>query len=145
MDVVGFLNDVTGNDLLLWKVILATIVFALAGVQVFLAARLWRASTFPPVSTAAASTAHRWVGRVTLVLAVLVAISCVAGPAGPLSPTRVLLHSVFGTLVFLVLSTKFLILRVVKRGFNLLPWVGTTLFLVFGVIWATSVADFVGR
>ena len=74
MDIIGFLNDLTGNNLLFWKVVAATIVFALAGVQVFLAARLWRASTVPRISEASASTAHRWIGRVTLFLGIAVAI-----------------------------------------------------------------------
>jgi hypothetical protein len=43
MDVVKLLNDLTGGQLLLWKVVLASVVFALAGLQVFLAA----ASTRP--------------------------------------------------------------------------------------------------
>lgn len=145
MDIVGLLNDITGGNLLFWKVVAATIVFMLAGTQVLLAARLWRSSTFPPVSPEGAAKAHVWIGRVTLVLAILVAISCIAGPAGPLSPTRVLLHSVFGTLVLVVLITKFVVLRVLRRGYGVLPYVGTTLFLVFGLIWATSVADYVAR
>jgi hypothetical protein len=145
MDIVGILNTVTGGNLLFWKVVAATIVFMLAGAQVFLAARLWRASTFPPVKPEGAAKAHVWLGRVTLVLAVLVAISCIAGPAGPVSPTRVLLHSIFGTFVFVVLATKFTVLRVLKRGYGVLPVVGTLLFLSFGAIWATSVADYVAR
>jgi hypothetical protein len=145
VDIVGFLNDVTGGNLLLWKVIFATIVLLGAGFQIFLAARFWEVTTFPPLRTSAAAAVHRWNGRVTLTLATLVAISCVAGPAGPLSPTRVMLHSIFGTFVFVVLVTKFTILRVLRKGTKVLPYVGTALFLTFAVIWATSVADYVGR
>src|SRR5437660_1227669 len=53
--MVRFLNDVTGNHLLLYKVVLTSVVFALAGVQVFFAARLWDVSGFPPISPAAAA------------------------------------------------------------------------------------------
>jgi hypothetical protein len=143
MDIVGFLNAITGNNLLLWKVIAATIVFLLAGLQVFMAARLWGASGVPSMSTSAATKVHIWSGRVTLALAVLVAVSCIAGPAGPLSPTRVMLHSIFGTLLFVVLIAKFTILRVFKKGYALVPVLGTTLFGVFAALWATSVADYV--
>jgi hypothetical protein len=140
MDIIGLLNDITGGELLLWKVIATTVVFALAGLQVFLAAGFW-------VPTwrdgALAARLHRVSGRIALALAVIVAISCIAGPAGPTSPTRVLLHSIFGTLVFVVLIAKFLILKVLKKGDKALPFVGSTLFLVFGAIWATSVADYV--
>jgi hypothetical protein len=143
MDIIGFLNDVTGNELLLWKVIATTAVFLLAGFQVLLAARFWQVSPFPNISGGAAARLHRVSGRIALVLAVIVAISCVAGPAGPTSPTRVLLHSIFGTLAFVVLIAKFLILKVLKTGDKALPFVGSALFLVFAAIWATSVADYV--
>ena len=141
--MVRFLNDITGNHLLLWKVILTTIVFALAGVQVFFAARLWNVSTFPPISSAAAARVHRSSGRVAVFLGAVVAFTCLAGPAGPLSPTRVLLHSIFGTLVFVILTVKFAVLKLLRSGGNALPYIGTALFLTFGGIWATTVADYV--
>jgi hypothetical protein len=143
VDIIGLLNDLTGNNLLLWKVVGATLVFALAGSQVLFAARLWGATSFPPVTSATASAVHRFQGRLALTLAVVIAVSCVAGPAGPTSPTRVLLHSIFGTLALLIIAGKLLVLHVLKGGSKWLPWLGTSLFLTFGAIWATSVADYV--
>ncbi len=143
MDIIGFLNDLTGNNLLFWKVVAATIVFAGAGIQVFLAARLWKASSFPRMSPEAASSAHRWIGRITLFGGIAVAISCIAGPAGPTSPSRVLFHSIFGTAVLLVIAAKFTILRILRKGYNALPYVGIALFLIFGALWATSAYDYV--
>jgi hypothetical protein len=143
LDVVEFLNDITGNNLLLWKVVLTTIVFALAGVQVFFAARFWNVSTFPPVSPGTAARVHRISGRLALLLGTLVAFSCLAGPAGPTSPTRVLLHSIFGTLVFVILTAKFAVLKLLRTGDGALPFIGSALFLTFAAIWATSVADYV--
>jgi hypothetical protein len=95
------------------------------------------------VPAATASRAHRLNGRVTLLLAVAVAFTCLAGPAGPLSPVRVLLHSVFGSLVFAVLAAKYAVLKLARQADRYLPWLGGALFLLFGAIWATSVADFV--
>lgn len=143
MDIVKFMNDITGNNLLLWKVVLATVVFGLAGLQVALASRFYGVSTFPPISGGAAARLHRYSGRVAVLLGVLVGFSCVVGPAGPTSPTRVLLHSLFGILAFIVLTAKFAVLRVVRKGDKLLPLLGSLLFLTFGAIWATSVADYV--
>jgi hypothetical protein len=145
VDVIGFLNDITGNNLLLWKVVLATVVFALSGLQVALAARFWGVSTFPPVGGGVATRLHRYSGRLAVLLGLLVGFSCVVGPAGPTSPTRVLLHSLFGILVFVVLAAKFAVLRVLRKGDRLLPLLGSLLFLTFGAIWATSVADYVAR
>lgn len=145
MDIVGFFNTITGNNLLGWKVVAATFVLMLAGLQVFLAARFWEVTPFPPIKGDTASMLHRWNGRFTLTVGTLVAITCLAGPAGPTSPTRVLLHSLFGTLVFAILTAKFLILRVLKKGEKYLPYVGTGLFLTFAAVWATSVADYVTK
>ena len=143
MDIIGLLNDLTGGNLLLWKVVGASLVLLLAGLQVLLAARFWGVTSVPPVTVGAAARWHRIVGRAALLVALVVAISCIAGPAGPTSPTRVLLHSIFGSLVFLILAAKFALIRVLRSGDRLLPWIGTSLFLVFGAIWATSVADYV--
>jgi hypothetical protein len=143
LDIVGWLNDVTNGNLLLWKVVLATIVFALAGLQVAMAARFWGVAPAIPVSGGTAVKVHRISGRVALTLAVVVAFTCLIGPAGPTSPTRVLLHSIFGTLAFVALTAKFAVLKVTKRGDKYLPIIGSLLFLTFGAIWATSVADYV--
>lgn len=122
---------------------LTTVAFGLAGLQVMLASRLYGLSTFPPIRGGTAARLHRSSGRLALLLGVLVGFSCVVGPAGPTTPTRVLLHSVFGTLVFVLLAAKFAVLRVIRKGDRLLPLLGSLLFLTFGAIWATSVADYV--
>lgn len=134
---------ITGANALLWKVIGTSVVLMLAGAQVLLAARLWRATSFPAVSERMAAGLHRVLGRVTIAVAVVVAVSCITGPAGPTSPARVLTHSILGSLVFVILSAKILVLRVLHRGGDLLPWLGGSLFLTFGAVWATSVADYI--
>ena len=143
MDVIKLLNDLTGGQLLLWKVLLTSVIFACAGFQVLLAARFYEASTVPPISTGAASRTHRLNGKLTVTLAVVVALSCLVGPAGPTSPTRVLLHSVFGSLVFALLAAKYTALKLRPAWGRYLPWIGSGLFLTFAAIWATSVADYV--
>jgi hypothetical protein len=142
VDLIGFLNNLTGGNLLLWKVIVTTFVLALAGLQVFFAARLWD-ETLPAPRRDSMSRLHRINGRLTLVTAVAVAVSCLAGPAGPTSPARVLYHSILGTSLFVLLVAKFAILRVINRGFGALPVLGIGIFLVFSGLWATSVFDYV--
>ena len=73
----------------------------------------------------------------------VVALSCLVGPAGPTSPTRVLLHSIFGSLVFGLLAAKYTALKLRPSWGRYLPWIGSGLFLTFAAIWATSVADYV--
>jgi hypothetical protein len=143
MDVVKFLNDATGGHLLAWKVVATTVVFALAGLQLFLAARFWQVATYPGPSPVVAARAHRVNGRIAVALAVIVGLACLVGPAGPVSPTRVLLHSIFGTTLFVVLAAKYSLLKLIRTARWVLPVTGITLFLTFGAIWATSVADYV--
>src|SRR2546423_1908645 len=141
--MINFLNDITGGHLLLWKFVLTSIVFALAGLQVVMAARFWGRPFLVALSPGTAVRVHRMSGRLALTLGVLVALTCIVGPAGPLSPTRVALHSIFGILVFGILTAKFVVLKVLRTGGNALPFIGSALFLAFGAIWATSVADYV--
>jgi hypothetical protein len=144
MNIVKFLNDVTGGHLLAWKVVAATVVFALAGLQVFMAAGFWQVATIPGVTPKAAAAVHRTSGRIALILAVAVGLACLVGPAGATSPTRIALHSIFGTLLFFVLAFKFAALKLLRSTPSwVLPMAGITLFLTFGAIWATSVADYV--
>ena len=143
MDVIDLLNDLTGGQLLLWKVLLTSVIFACAGLQVLLAARFYEAATVPPISTGTAARTHRLNGKLTVTLAVVVGLSCLVGPAGPTSPTRVLLHSVFGSLVFGLLAAKYTALKLRPSWGRYLPWIGSGLFLTFAAIWATTVADYV--
>ena len=48
MDIVELLNDLTGGQLLLWKVLLTSVIFACAGLQVMLAARFYEAARCRP-------------------------------------------------------------------------------------------------
>jgi hypothetical protein len=142
MDFVGILNDVTGGNLLVWKVAISSAVIALAGLQVAMAARFYGVGGFR-LHPDTAATVHRWSGRVLLVGAFLVGFACLIGPAGSTSPTRVLLHSIFGSLLFVLLALKFTLLKLTRAGGRYLPYAGIGLFLAFVAVWATSVADYV--
>jgi len=141
--MIKFLNDATGGNLLLWKVVLMSVVFALAGLQVAMAARFWGRSLVLSLSPGTAVKVHRYSGRLALTLAVLVALTCIVGPAGPLTPARVAWHTVLGIFVFVVLAVKFLLIKVLRQGDNMLPLIGSLLFLTFGALWFTTVADYV--
>ena len=95
--MVRFLNDITGSNLLLYKVILTSIVFALAGVQVFFAARLWNVSSFPPISPAAAARVHRASGRLAVTLGSVASTRFTAAAA--LSPVTVMSPFIFDGLM----------------------------------------------
>ena len=143
MDVEQFLVDVTGDNLLAWKTAVASVVVALASLQVAVAARFWRGGGLPVDSTTARSI-HLWNGRVLLGLTVVVAYGCLFGPAGPTSPLRVLLHSVLGTTLFVLLAAKVAAVHLeVERLSDRLPLIGGLLFTNYVLVWALSALDYV--
>jgi hypothetical protein len=144
VDIEELLLDLTNDDLLAWKTALAALVVALAGLQVGLAARFWSGGGLP-LDPALASRLHRWNGRVLLLLSVVVAYACLFGPAGPTSPARVLLHSIFGTVLFALLALKFAALHLDRPhgAADKLPVIGIALFVDYVLIWALSALDYV--
>ena len=73
--MIKLLNDVTGGHLLLWKVLVTSVVVALAGLQVAVAARFWGRPSLIAVSPGTAVRIHRTSGRIALTLGVIVAQS----------------------------------------------------------------------
>ena len=142
VDAVGFLNDLTGGQLLAWKVAVTSFVFALGGLQVAMAASFWGVGGLQ-ISPQTAVVVHRWGGRVLLVGAVAVALACLLGPAGNTSPTRVVLHSIFGSVLFAALVAKFVLLKFARSGQSWLPAAGILVFVSVFAVWATSVGDYV--
>ena len=86
MDIVKFFNDLTNGHLLAWKTTAASLIVAQAALQMVLAARFWVGGGLP-IATATAASIHRWNGRVSLALSLVVAYVCLPVQAGPTSPT----------------------------------------------------------
>ena len=141
MDPAHFLDDLTHGHLFGWKTAVATLIIALAALQVALAARFSGIGGLP-VAPSAAAAWHRWNGRTILVLTLVVGAVCLVGPAGPLSPVRILAHTVLGAGLFVLFAVKLLTVRSSRHGARL-PALGMALFATYVLVWLTSVADFV--
>jgi Family of unknown function (DUF6529) len=122
------------------KVVLASVVLALAAYQLVLAAVSYGKVRPRFLQSGPATWAHRASGDTILVLAVLVAVACISfygfeeGGA----------HAVFGCLVLAALALKVLAVRVGGSSSPLLPWIGVVLFTLFVATWLTSAGDFLG-
>jgi hypothetical protein len=82
---------------------------------------------------------HRLSGRVTIVLAVLIAYFCMVDVGAPTSPLRVATHVIFGSTAFVLLAIKFALIRFRReRAYDLAPWLGRIIAVCFVVIWITS-------
>ncbi|HWT90987.1 MAG TPA: DUF6529 family protein [Solirubrobacterales bacterium] len=122
------------------KVVLASVIVALAVYQLVLAAVSYGKLRPRFLESGPATWAHRASGDTILVLAVLVALACIGfygfeeGGA----------HAVFGCLVLAVLAAKVLAVRLGGSSSRLLPWIGAALFVLFTATWLTSAGDFLG-
>lgn len=136
----GLIDDLTRGNVTEVKVVLATVVAALAVYQLVLAAVSYGKARPRFLEAGPATWAHRALGDALLVLAVLVAVACIAfygfeeGGA----------HAVFGCLVLGALAAKVLAVRIGGSSSPLLPWIGIALFGLLMATWWTSAGDFLG-
>lgn len=134
------IEDLTRGNVTEVKVVLATVILALAAYQLLLAATAYGWLRLPFLSAHSASWTHRASGDAILVLTAVVATMCVAfygfeeGGA----------HAVAACVLIGLLATKVLIVRLGGRLGRLLPIVGVSVLLAFALTWLTSAGDFLG-
>jgi Family of unknown function (DUF6529) len=138
--VEQLIDDVTRGNVTEVKVVLATVILALALYQLLLAAVAYGWVRLPFLESETASWTHRAGGDAIVVLAILVATACLSyygfedGGA----------HAVFGCALLCLLAIKVLVVRAGGRVSRLLPIIGASIFLLFGLTWLTSAGDFLG-
>jgi len=82
---------------------------------------------------------HRWGGRVTVVLAAIIAFFCMTDLGAPTSPLRVMVHAVAGSIAFTLLAIKFGLIRFrPSLAYDTAPWIGRIVAICFIAIWLTS-------
>jgi hypothetical protein len=129
------------------KVVLASVIVALAGYQVTLMAVGYGKLRLPFLKPKAASFAHRTVGDTIAALALAVAVTCVAvsgfsGDGG--DDVQAAVHAVAGSLVIIVLGLKIAVIRWLHGWGRFLPHLGLTVFALFLLTWFTSAGDILG-
>jgi uncharacterized protein DUF6529 len=138
--VEDLIEELTRGNVTEVKVVLATVVLALAVYQLLLAAVAYGWLRLPFLEAGTASWTHRASGDAIVVLTVLVATACLSyygfeeGGA----------HAIFGTLLLGILALKVLVVRVGGRLSRLLPLLGASVLALFGLTWLTSAGDFLG-
>lgn len=129
------INDLARGNVTEVKVVLASVVVALALYQVLLMAVGYGKLKLPFLGGAAASFAHRSIGDVIVVVTLVIAFMCV-GYFG--FDDDGAFHAVSGGLLIGVLAFKIAIIRWWHSLSRLLPLLGLTVFALFVVTWATS-------
>ncbi|HEY6730533.1 MAG TPA: DUF6529 family protein [Solirubrobacterales bacterium] len=134
------IENLTRGNVTEVKVVLASVLLALAVYQLVLAAVSYRKVRLRFLDSGPATWVHRASGDTIIVLAVLVAVACLSyygfeeGGA----------HAVFGCLLLGALALKVLAVRIGGSSSPLLPWIGIALFGLFAATWLTSAGDFLG-
>jgi hypothetical protein len=132
----GFALDVAGFSSPLYaKAWLSTAAVVFAAVQLATAYRMRRPAT------AWVATAHRWSGRIAILLTVPVIIHCIYALGFQTYSFRVLAHSVLGCFFYGAFVAKMLSLGLVRRDAMprwLIPTLGGAVFLSLIALWATS-------
>lgn len=130
------------------KVVLASIVLALAVYQVFLMAVVYGKLRLPFLASRPASFTHRAAGDSIVVITLIIAFMCLSyfgiedGESD--EDTRAALHVVAGSSLLAVLTLKIVVVRWWHRMGKWLPALGLTVFLLFTLTWLTSAGDFLG-
>jgi hypothetical protein len=128
------------------KVVLASVVAALAIYQVLLMAVGYGKLRLPFLAARPASSTHRAVGDTIVVITLVIAFMCIAyfgfedGDSD--EETRALLHASAGSALVAVLAFKVVVVRWWHRMGRFLPAIGLTVFALFMVTWLTSAGDY---
>jgi hypothetical protein len=133
--VGDLINDMARGNVTEVKVVLASVVAALAFYQVFLMSVGWGKVKLPFLKAGPASFAHRAVGDVIAVIMLVVAFMCV-GYFG--FDDDGAFHAVTGALSIGVLAVKVVVIRWWHSMSRFLPFLGLTVFALFIVTWISS-------
>jgi hypothetical protein len=150
LSVEDLLSTVAGGNVTAVKVMLTSIVTALATYQVLLMAVGYGWIRLPFLAPASASTVHRAVGGTIVILTAVVGLACLAvhgfedsvraGAPGP--DARAGWHSVVSVVLVLVLTLKLLVLHVWRHLERALPTLGISVLALFVATWLTSAGVF---
>ena len=134
------IEDLTRGNVTEVKVVLASVILALALYQVLLAGVAYGWLRLPFLESHTASWTHRASGDAIVVLTILVSTTCIAfygfedGGA----------HAIFATILLGAIALKVVTVRVGGRMSRLLPILGISVLALFGLTWLTSAGDFFG-
>ena len=87
--------------------------------------------------------AHRYLGRMALVLAAVIAFFCMTDLGAPSSPLRGAIHGFFGSTAFIAIAIKLGLLKWRPAvAYDAAPWLGTYAAIAFVIVAVTSAAAY---
>ena len=141
-----WVESITGGHVTEVKIVLTTIVAALAFYQVFLMAVGYGKVKLPFLQPRPASRAHRAIGDTVVSITLLIGLMCLAyfgiedgvEHAYPADQGRVVWHLIVSFALFAVLALKIVVLRWWQSMGKYLPLLGISVLVLFVASWATS-------
>lgn len=145
-----FVDELTRGNVSQVKIVLASVVMALALYQVALMAVGYGKVRVPFLKPKAASMTHRAVGDAAVAVGVFVAFLCYSyfgvddgiEHARGEETTRATIHVVAGSLFVVAVVAKVAVVRWLRRFDRLLPTLGLTMFTLFAIAWLTSAGNY---
>ena len=145
-----WVESITGGHVTEVKIVLTTIVTALAFYQVFLMAVGYGKVKLPFLGSRPASRSHRAIGDSLVSVTLLVGLMCLAyfgiedgvEHAYASDRSRVVWHIIVSFALFGVLAFKIIVLRWWHSMGKYLPALGISVFLLFIASWVTSSAAY---
>jgi hypothetical protein len=151
--VEDLVEAVTGGHMTAVKIVLTSVLLALAVYQAMLMAVGYGLVRLPFLSAASASVAHRAVGDTIVVLVLVVGAFCLGyygiedsvrdGAPGP--DSRVTLHVVASFALVGVLGLKLVVLHAWRQAQRFLPLLGVGVLSLLFVTWLSSAGAFLVR
>jgi len=134
-----FFEEITRGNVTEVKVMLASVVAALACYQVFLMAVGYGKLRLRVLEAGPASLAHRAIGGTIVALTVTVALMCISYFE---IEDDAMTHVVAAIALLAVLAFKIVVVRWWHGLSRLLPVLGLSVWVLFALTWATSAGDF---
>jgi plastocyanin len=128
----------TFDDIIEFKVVLATIILGIAAAQVASMAMVYGWVPVADRLKEPLAIFHRWEGRTVVFLAVVISVLCILDPGPQSSPDRQLRHTILGISVLALITLKVGLIHFVPRAGAALPALGALVGLSFAGLWYTS-------
>lgn len=135
------IEGITNNNVTAVKVVLASVVMALAIYQLALISVGYRVVRVPFLAAGPATWSHRVLGDTVVVLTAVVATACLSvygfdDDGGT--------HAISGAALLAAIALKIAAVRLSGSDSRALPGLGGLIFVLFVITWWTSAADYLG-
>jgi plastocyanin len=141
LDALPFvaLRPGTFDDIIEFKVVLATIILGVAALQVVSMATVYGWLPVPDRVKEPLAIFHRWEGRTIVFVAVIIAVLCILDPGPQSSPDRQRNHTILGITILALLTLKIGVIHFAPKAHTaVLPVLGIAVAGIFVGLWYTS-------